>query len=239
VTEHEYWDELAAGYALHGLAPDDELSFVDHLKTCDECASNVKDHEMVAAQLGAIAHYRESDTEAPSWESIRSAVIGSAPAGSDLVDLNKRRRRYELSRRTLMAAAAVVVVAGAGIATWQLTTSGGSADCSAAAGCHVVQLDATAGRSLASLVIRHDTVTLTPKNMPAAPTGKIYVLWQVPRDAQAKPISEFVAGSGGPAATGHLDFAYADTQQFAVSLEKDTPSPPLAPSNSLASGLAS
>jgi hypothetical protein len=239
MTEHEYWDELAAGYALHGLAADEEVLFVDHLQTCDECAASVTDHELVAAQLGSIAHYRETDGEAPSWESMRSAVVGANPKVSNLVDLSAHRRRYELSRRTLAAAAAVVVVAGGGIATWQLSSGGGSSDCSASAGCHVVQLDAAAGRSLASLVVRNDAVTLTPTNMPPAPVGKVYVLWQVPRDAQATPISEFTDGTGGQAARGNLNVAYSDTQQFAVSLEKATPTPPSAPSNSLASGLAS
>jgi anti-sigma-K factor RskA len=241
MTEHEQWDELAAGYALHALAPDEETRFVDHLATCDECKDSVKDHELVAAQLGSISHHRETDDAPPSWESMRQSIVGDHPADLDernVVDLAAQRRRYEISRRTLAAAAAVVVVAGGGVVTWQLARGGGST-CSASAGCHAIQLDAAQGRSLASLVVRHTSVTLTPTNMPAAPAGKVYVLWQVPSDAPATPISEFRSGTGGAAATGHLDVAYADTQQFAVSLESATTSPPQRPSNTLASGLAS
>jgi len=101
-----------------------------------------------------------------------------------------------------------------------------------------VRLDAAQGRSLANLTIRNNSVTVTSTHLAAAPAGKVYVLWQVPRDAKATPISEFTAGSGDATATGALSAPYSETQQFAVSLEPAGP-PPAAPSNTLASGLAS
>jgi len=125
MTEHEYWDELGAGYALHGLSVEEEALFIDHLATCEECQASVGDHELVAAQLGSISHYRATDADAPSWESMRAVVVGDRPA-TEVVDLATRRRRYEMSRRSLTAAAAVVVVAGGGVATWQLTSGGSS-----------------------------------------------------------------------------------------------------------------
>jgi hypothetical protein len=235
MNEHDYWDELAAGYALHGLAPDEETSFVAHLETCEQCGASVTDHEFVAAQLGAIAHYREDD-EAPSWESMRRAVIGDAPAAAAVVDLDSRRRRYDVSRRVLAAAAAVVVIAGGGIATWRLTTGGNG--CTTSDGCHMIELDAAAGHSEASLVVRGGAVTLTPTSMPAAPIGDTYVLWQLPRTGRATPVTEFTAGSGTKA-TGTLRVAYSDTEAFAVSLENAADAPPSTPSNTLASGPAS
>ena len=237
MTEHEYWDELAAGHVLHGLTPDEEAAFVEHLVACDACLASVNDHELVAAQLGSISYFGDSDEAIPTWDSMRAAVIGDQAAADNVADLAARRRRYEISRRTLAAAAAVVVVAGGGIVTWHLTT-GGSSSCDASAGCHLVHLDAAQGRSLASLTVRHNQVTVTPTNMPAAPAGKIYVLWQEARNSQPTPISEFKAGTGS-VAVGALKVPYANTQQFAVSLEKDTIRPPAAPSNTLASGLAS
>jgi hypothetical protein len=239
VTEHEYWDEQAAGYALHGLPPDEQQAFVDHLETCEECVVNVRDHELVAAQLGSIAHYREPGDEVPSWESMRTSIVGdSAEVDPVVVDLAAaRRRRYELSRRSLAAAAAVVLVAGGSLATWQLSTGGGST-CSATDGCHLVKLDAAKGKTLGLLTVRNTTISVSPSHMPAAPSGKVYVLWQVPRDAKATPISEFTAGSGSPTPTGSLKVDYADTQQFAISVET-AGAPPAAPSNTLASGLAS
>jgi anti-sigma-K factor RskA len=232
---HSFWEELAAGYALHGLAPDDAELFVAHLRTCDECAASMKDHEFVAAQLGSMAHYRELDAEPPSWESMRTAVVGTTQAAAAVSDLETHRRRDELSRRTLAAAAAVVVVAGGGIAAWQLTTGSGSS-CAASDGCHQIELDAAGGTAAASLVVRGDHVTMTPTAMTPAPAGKTYVLWQQPRDGRATPIGEFTAASRAPFSVT-LQTPYPNTQQFAVSLERSGP-PPRAPSNQLASGLA-
>jgi anti-sigma-K factor RskA len=236
MTPHGFWEELAAGYALHGLSPDEAERFVAHLETCDECAASMKDHEYVAAQLGSMAHYREHDAEAPSWESMRAAVVGRAPKEPVVSDLRAhRRRRDELSRRTLAAAAGVMVVAGGGIAAWQLTSGGGSS-CVASDGCHRIELDAAGGTAAASLVVRGGHVTMTPTAMTPAPAGKTYVLWQQPRDGRATPIGEFTAASQTPVSVS-LRRPYPSTQQFAVSLERSG-LPPRAPSNLLASGLA-
>jgi anti-sigma-K factor RskA len=231
MTDHEQWDELAAGYALHGLTPEDDAVFLAHLDTCPECIAGLKQHELVAAQLGSISHYQDDD-EAPSWESMRTAILGPRTETTPVADLDERRRRYNVSRRVLAAAAAVVIVAGGGIAIWRVA-SDGSASCSAAAGCHQIQL-AASGRTLAKVVVHGTRVTLTPTNMPAAPAGKTYVLWQQPRAGAATPIGEFTAGTSGPL-TIALRAPFAQTSAFAVSLEKSGP-PPATPTNMLASG---
>jgi hypothetical protein len=237
MTDHEHWDELAAGYVLHGLSPDEQASFVNHLETCDRCLDSVKELELVSAQLGTISHYQEPD-DAPSWESMRDAIIGSKPVPlpADVADLGARRRRYNVSRRLLAAAAALVVVAGGGIAIWRIASGGSS--CSASAGCHEINLDAAGGKELASVVVNNNTVTVTPTNMPAAPAGKVYVLWQQPRNGRATPLSEFKAAPGSAAPTGALGAPYSDTAAFAVSLESAAGGPPVVPSNTLASGTA-
>jgi len=99
----------------------------------------------------------------------------------------------------------------------------------------MVKLDA-GSRTLASLVVRDNRVTVTPTDMPAAPTGKVYVLWQLPHNGRAKAIGEFSAGSGAKATTS-LTAPYSDTAAFAVSLEPAGPAPVM-PSNTLASGTA-
>jgi anti-sigma-K factor RskA len=231
MTDHDHWDELAAGYALHALGPDDEELFVAHLENCAECGASLNDHELVAAQLGSISHFEVDD--APSWESIRASVIG-ASGPPQVVTLESRDRRM-WSRRALAIAAAVVIIAGGGIASWQVASGGPG--CAASSGCHRVQLDAGV-RTLAKLVVRNDQVTVTPTDMPAAPTGKVYVLWQQPRNGPATPIGEFTAGTGGHPATSSLSAPYADTAAFAVSLESSAGPPPAMPSNTLASGTA-
>src|SRR5581483_10933113 len=175
MTGHSEWDELAAGYALHGLTAEDEARFVGHLENCTECAANIKDFDFVAAQLGSIAHYPEATAEPPTWESLRTAIVGDAREHGGVTDLaGRRRRRDVLARRSLAAAAGVVVLVGGGVATWQLTTGGGS-DCSAADGCHRVELAAAGGNTAASLVIRGQRVSMTPTSVMApAPAGKTY-----------------------------------------------------------------
>jgi anti-sigma-K factor RskA len=237
MTEHEYWDELAAAYALHGLTADEELVFVEHLASCDECLANVKDHELVAAQLGSISHYRESDDEAPTWESMRSSIMGDRATDGQVVDLAARRRRYDVSRRALAAAAAVVLVAGGGIATWRLTAGGSS--CTSSSNCHTIQLDAAGGKREASVVIRDASVTVKPTAMPLAPVGKVYVLWQLSRNHHPAAISVFNGGSSSTVTTGALKASYADTSAFAVSEENAEGAPPQNPSNNLAEGVAS
>jgi anti-sigma-K factor RskA len=221
MTDHQQWDELAAGYALHALSPDEEVVFADHLESCERCRASVDEHALTAAQLGALAHSQDADTP-PSWEAIRSAVI---PTTAPVIDLSQRRqRRYELSRRSLAAAAAVAVLAAGGVATWRLT--GGSSSpakpgsCQTA-GCHVVALRTPQGRtSTGSAVINADgAVTVTPTGLTNARKGRTYVLWQVPRDGRPKAISVFKRGGKAGTAHGTISVAYSDLLELAISSE--------------------
>ena len=188
----------------------------------------------MAAQLGSISHFQDSD-QAPSWESMRAAILGARTDEPDVADLSAHRRRYTVSRRVLAVAAAIVLVAGGGIAIWRVDERRVRSSCSTSAGCQQIQLDAASGQTLASAVVRGDTITVTPTNMPNAPSGKTYVLWQQPRGGTATAIGEFTAGTGSPA-TVSLHAPLADTQAFAVSLESAAGPPPATPTDMLASG---
>jgi len=51
--DHEQFEELAVGWALHALEPEDEDVFATHLPTCPRCAVTVADtHEVMAALAG-------------------------------------------------------------------------------------------------------------------------------------------------------------------------------------------
>lgn len=234
MTDHDRMEELAAGYALHALTPEDESRFEAHLETCARCAAALESYEYVAAQLGSMAHYQDHD-DPPSWESIHAAVVGPAAPAVQVADIDARRHRLNLSRRVLAAAAAVVLIAAGGIAIWRVTSSGSTSSCTAAADCHVVDLDAAGGTTIAAVTVRSNTATVTPSAMPAAPAGKVYVLWQQPRDGRATAIGEFTAATGAPTTAGTLITPYADTMLFAVSLEA-AGTAPASPSNLLASG---
>jgi hypothetical protein len=229
------------------LSPEEDTQFAQHLETCAQCTDSVRDHVLVAAQLGSIAHYRESDEDdAPSWDLMRQSILGADEddtTGADdadlvVVDLASHRRRYAASRRLLAAAAVIAVLAGGGIATWRLSGGGSGGSCSGSAGCHSVSLDAAGGKMAASVVVHNANVTVTPSGMAPAPTGKVYVLWQLPRNGRATAIVAFKAGSATATATAALPAAYSDTSGFAISEESAGAAPYVTPSNTLASGSA-
>jgi Anti-sigma-K factor rskA len=49
--EHAGWDELAVGWALHALEPEDETLFLAHLAGCARCAGTVADTSGVMAAM--------------------------------------------------------------------------------------------------------------------------------------------------------------------------------------------
>jgi anti-sigma-K factor RskA len=229
--EHLDWDELAAGYALNALTPDEARAFAAHLETCERCRASVDDHALVAAQLGAIA-MPQAPLETPSWSAIRSAVIG--PAGSplparvaDVVDLSARRHRYDASRRVLAAAAAVVLAAG-GILAWRAESGGSAArspGCASSAGCHQIELASSAGATAATITVAGDVITMSPTGMKPAPAGSEYVLWQQPADGRPVAVKVFTATGSDAVATATTGVPYSDTTSFAVSQERSGPVP--------------
>jgi hypothetical protein len=60
--EHRAWDELAVGWALHALEPEDETDFAVHLRTCDRCRQTVADtSDVMAALAGDLPQAEPSD----------------------------------------------------------------------------------------------------------------------------------------------------------------------------------
>jgi anti-sigma factor RsiW len=53
--EHRGWDELAVGWALHALEPEDETAFAAHLAGCRRCVATVAEtSEVMAAMAGEL-----------------------------------------------------------------------------------------------------------------------------------------------------------------------------------------
>jgi hypothetical protein len=217
---HEFWDELAAGYALHALEPDEELEFTTHLVECDRCRAMLDEHELVAAQLGSLAD--ADDIAAPSWQRIRAGVVADAPP---VVDLAARRRR-PLAGRLLATAAAVVVLAGVGVAGWQLTDGGSQQspgfaaidDCEQASDCVTIRLQVE-GQSPAALLVRDGNARMVPTGLAQPPADHAYALWQLPRDGRPVLMTEMEQVPSGPSDPVALTLPYDDTAAFAVSLE--------------------
>jgi anti-sigma factor RsiW len=53
MSDHGTFDEMAVGYALHALEPEDEAVFAVHLPTCPRCAATVAETGEVMAALAA------------------------------------------------------------------------------------------------------------------------------------------------------------------------------------------
>lgn len=55
MSAHSYWDELAVGYAMHALEPDDEQQFETHVAECRMCTAVLAEYDAVLAQLAYAA----------------------------------------------------------------------------------------------------------------------------------------------------------------------------------------
>jgi len=228
-TEHDdaRWAELAAGYALDALDPDDEQLFTAHLAECAQCQASLDDHELVAAQLASLSD--DPDADVPPWSRIRQVLEPRTDAvpPQEQPDTKVRQLRARHSR-LLAAAAAFVLLAAAAVAGWQLAGRGGDgssvpdvvARCSAASDCHVVRL--LAGKDEAGdVLVRSGTATVVPTAMPALDRSHVYVLWQLPRDGRPTPVTVLSdVHTAQPGAAASLAIPYDDTAAFAMSVER-------------------
>jgi len=69
---HSEFEELAAGYVLGALEPDDEHLFQQHLSGCSVCEANVRELEAVVGELA----YAVPPVEPPDtlWAGIRREI---------------------------------------------------------------------------------------------------------------------------------------------------------------------
>jgi anti-sigma-K factor RskA len=232
VAEHEQFEELAAGHALHALEPGDEQAFLSHLETCAECRYSLAEFSELAAGL-AMSSNDELDAEPPAqlWDSIRQQV--HADEDVVVVPMEQHRARRANRSRWLGAAAAVVLVA-VGVVGWQLATGSGSSNtvqaalssCRHATGCRVVQLtNARNANESAYLMISGQDVRVATKSLPAIdPSRQTYVLWQMPQDGRPAGVVAFPlsADHNATVARGTLPQPYDSTTAFAISRESGT-----------------
>lgn len=148
-TAHVEWDELAVGWALRALEPDDEDRFSVHLPGCQRCLASVRDGGAIITALveqlplqspspelrsRLLAEIGKTRPMAPSVPAAGSAPgqLPSSPAheasvDSSVVDIAAARHRSSMRRArsswrkvsTLVAAAAAVLVI-AGLGVWNV-----------------------------------------------------------------------------------------------------------------------
>ena len=195
--EHAQFDELAAGYALHALEPDEELRFLRHAGQCGRCAAALADYAEVAAALAGTAPAAEPSPELAArimaavadempragQPASRPDAAGQASQGAAASPLPASPlpasplpgpwwRQPRARRLKLAAAAAAVVIAGAGVWGGLAATGGGTAQrplagCVRARQCSEVVLTDAAHQRDATVIISGGSVWLQPASLAA------------------------------------------------------------------------
>lgn len=148
---HEPWEELAVGYALAALEPEDEQRFLAHLPNCPTCRQTVAQADGVLAQLAYAAE--PANPPHQLLERLRATVGQSGTAGGDREPHSAagrvlhRRRSHRVGRRPGEGGlASRLRTRGAALAFAALVTIGGLAGWNVALHNDVASQDTRASR---------------------------------------------------------------------------------------------
>jgi anti-sigma-K factor RskA len=207
---HSEFEELAAGYVLGALEPDDEHDFQRHLGGCATCEANVRELEAVAGELAyAVPPVDPPDT---LWAGIRREIEPeAAPRGATRRPARPARtgRRGRRLLPGLAVAAAILMVAV--LSVWNLSLRDENAairDRVAALeratqlandpNASLVTMDEVPGPEGAQATViassRQDRGVLLIESLPPLARDRVYELWGVPQGniAQAQKALVFV-----------------------------------------------
>jgi ferric-dicitrate binding protein FerR (iron transport regulator) len=245
--DHEAFDELAVGWAMHALEPEDEAVFARHLPGCARCTETVAETTEVMAAMAS-----DLPPAAPS-EALRSRVQAAVAATEQVhrpdgtpvppavapVPVPRPARRPRRALAAVLIAAAVAGIAGLGI--WNLVAD--RQDLQATVAQQREMLDAlltpgratiatldSDGRPVATIVARDDELQVLSVGLEVNDAASTtYVVWglggSAPEalgtfDVERSQMSLRTVGSGR---TGLDDFA-----QYGISIEpgQEAPSAP-------------
>jgi anti-sigma-K factor RskA len=166
--------DLTAAYALDALDADETEAYERHLGQCEECREQLAELNDTTASLafGAVA-------PAPPPR-LRAAILEQAAAEhTNVVPL--QRRRWVVRSAAVAAAAVACVAVGLGVALSRSNQQ------------HFVSVGLTRGA--------HGNATLTINGLDAAPQGKTYEAWVIPKGRAPRRAGLF---PGGRPTTVHL-----------------------------------
>jgi hypothetical protein len=206
-SDHTLFDELAVGWALHALEPEDESLFLAHLPHCPRCAATVAETSEVMAAMAT-----DLPQPAPSEDlrqRIRLAVaetdqLPERPAtaphtvapplrvvpGTRPAAVSPQRLRRFLS--TGLVAAAVAAILGLGV--WNVALSSDREKLQSTVAeqnavmkgllspgrATIAPLKAPDGKAVATVVARGDEVDLVMQGLQVNdPRSTTYVLWSM------------------------------------------------------------
>jgi len=191
---HSEYEELAAGYVLGALEPDDEHVFQQHLGGCAVCEANVRELEAVVGELAyAVPPVDPPDT---LWAGIRREIRPEAARRGALPQAapGPGGRGPRLMQGLVAAAAILLVVV---LSLWNLNLRDENAvyrDRVAALeratqlandpNASLINLDEQAGPGAAQATViassLKDRGVLLVENLPPLQRNRVYELWGVP-----------------------------------------------------------
>jgi anti-sigma-K factor RskA len=193
--------DLTAAYALDGLAPDEAEAYERHLSQCEECREEL-------AELNETATALAFATVAPAPPArLRASILDAAAAErANVVPLLRRR----WVARGLAVAAAVVACIAVGLAV------------------SLSQSSRTKPVTASVMLGPNRTATLHFSGLSAAPRGKTYEAWVIPKGGAPRPAGLF---PGGDSTTVRLRGTVPRNAVVAVTRERaggaSTPTPPV------------
>lgn len=256
--EHDQYAELAVGYALYALEPEEEQRFLGHLGACAACEQAVAEHTETLAHLAYAAE--PADPPPALLEGIRDGVRASGreatfgpPVSLDAARHKRAERRRPALRRAATwvgAAAAFALIASLGV--WntslqrdreqQQVAYGNLAQAVEAVrvqGARTVPLVGEGGAVVAVAVVHDDTMELVVDGLPpndAAATS--YVLWAKDRVGSVRPIGVFDVADQGVDVVDNIALTAdgGDLTRFMVTHEEGNVAPAVSTRAVLAAG---
>ena len=215
-------DELAAAYALGGLAPGEERKVSEHLATCH------RPHADARAVIGAAAVLPASlEAVAPS-EHLRTRLMATvartsqdhrAPQSSEALP---RRAAWWQLRPFAAGLAAAGLAAVIGLGAWNVALNGQLAERDAALR-SVASADATfaaSGPAGSGWVIRTgDEALFVANGLAALEPGNLYELWLI--DAAGTPIPAGTTADTDGVALVRLERPLSGASTFALTVERE------------------
>ncbi|WP_439660213.1 anti-sigma factor domain-containing protein [Lentzea sp. HUAS TT2] len=239
-------EELAVGWAMHSLEPDEEALARDHVPTCATCQRTVQATQEVLAGIGGALRQEQPPPRlrARLMEQIEHIPQEApsqphTPRHAAPIPLRPQHRRRS-GRTLLAAAAALAVLAGGGylgvrvnqlsgeVAASQARTNDLNKALSLAAdpATNRAVLRATTGTEVAVVLSSPTSAAVMPMNLKPNDTGHIYVVWGASTPSPV-PLAVFDVrtGSTDPQLLTWSSEAHKHTT-FAVSLEPGRQAPP-------------
>ncbi|MFD4673705.1 anti-sigma factor domain-containing protein [Lentzea sp. NPDC058450] len=247
-------EELAVGWAMHSLEPDEEALVRDHLPTCTTCQRTVEATQEVLAGIGGAVRQEQppAHLRARLMDQIQhipqEPPAVHAPRHAAVTPLRPQHRR-RTGRALLAAAAVAAVLAGGGylgVRVNQLSTEVTAAEArtddlnkalslAANPATNRAVLRTTAGDEVAVVLSNPTSGAVMPMNLKPNDSGHVYVVWGASTPAPV-PLAVFDvrAGTSDPQLLTWSADAHKHTT-FAVSLEPGRQAP-TSPSEVLAGG---